>query len=108
MEIAVTVLKWVILIFLAGVIGQLGKSLTLKLLALRRQKRSSGELAGSVRQALEDPAEAPVRVDEAAVEDAAALKLEKKRRKAELKLAKKARKREATQGSETPDNAVQD
>jgi hypothetical protein len=74
MEHLQTVLLWLLLAFLAGFVGQFGKSLTLRLLASRRRARA----------AKSESASAPT----AAVPDA---KLEKKRLKAELKARKKGR-----------------
>lgn len=73
MDVVLQVLMWLGLAFLAGFVGQFGKSLTLKLLARRR--------------AASGAAPAP---------DYERSKLEKKRAKAELKRSKKSHADEET------------
>ncbi len=74
MDILLEVLKWAALVFVAGMIGQLGKTVTLKTLERRRRSRDQG--------AAPRPAEAPT--------DAAAAKAAKKAIKAQVKARKKA------------------
>jgi len=66
------ILKWVLLVFVAGVIGQIGKSLTLRVIERRR------------RRALSSPPSAPEPKEQKALQKAA-----KKRAKAEAKRLKK-------------------
>jgi len=74
------VLKWVLLVLVAGFIGQFGKSFALKLIERRRSKRT------------EPSSDAPTASPEVEIEKArleAQAKIEKKRAKAEIKRAKK-------------------
>jgi hypothetical protein len=73
-EIAITVIKWAIIVFVAGIIGQFGKSLTLHVLEWWR-KRKAKELHKE-KSHKEKPS-------------GKLSKLEKKRQKAEIKRLKK-------------------
>jgi hypothetical protein len=77
------VLKWVLLVLVAGFIGQFGKSLALRLIERRRQKRIEPP-PGSSRP----PTPSEVEIEKARLE--AAVKIEKKRAKAQVKRQKKA------------------
>ncbi|MBW2986097.1 hypothetical protein KY333_01880 [Candidatus Woesearchaeota archaeon] len=67
-EIAITVIKWAIIVFIAGIIGQFGKSLTLQILNwIKKRKTKSSPSKPSKKLS----------------------KLEKKRQKAEIKRLKK-------------------
>ncbi len=81
MDILLQVLLWVGLAFLAGFIGQFGKSLTLRLLEKRRLNRER---------------ETPIAAAENGASEKARGKIEKKRAKAELKDRKKDRQRPET------------
>ncbi len=85
MELALEILKWVALVFVAGVIGQLGKSLTLRIIDSRRRRR---EGKNAETKMVESPAAAPSR------NDAAMGKEERKARKKEAKSDLKRRKKE--------------
>jgi len=75
------VLKWVLLVLVAGFIGQFGKSFALRLLERRRSRRTTSSPDG--------PATPPnVEIERVRLE--AQAKIEKKRAKAEVKQAKKA------------------
>ncbi len=76
------VLKWVLLVLVAGFIGQFGKSLALRLIERRRRKA-----AGSDPNAPTTPADPRAEIEKARLE--ARAKIEKKRAKAEVKRAKK-------------------
>ncbi len=73
METLIQILTWLGLAFLAGFVGQFGKSLTQKILLRRRTRRAAAESGPSVEDTLSGKA----------------VKLEKKRTKAELKRTKK-------------------
>lgn len=72
-EIAITIIKWVIIVFIAGIIGQFGKSLTLHLLDWWRRRKAKTSPAKTVSRS----------------ESKKLSKLEKKRQKAEIKRLKK-------------------
>ncbi|MBW3002877.1 hypothetical protein KY338_06985 [Candidatus Woesearchaeota archaeon] len=72
-EITVTIIKWVIIVFIAGIIGQFGKSLTLHLLEWWRKRKAR------VSPAKTAPHSKSKKLS----------KLEKKRQKAEIKRLKK-------------------
>jgi len=76
------VLKWVLLVLVAGFIGQFGKSFALKLIERRRR-----EAADSDPNAPQTPADPRVEIEKARLE--ALAKIEKKRAKAKVKRAKK-------------------
>lgn len=76
------VLKWVLLVLVAGFIGQFGKSFALKLIERRRAKT-----AGSAPTVSPTPADPRVEIEKAQLD--AQAKIEKKRAKAEVKRAKK-------------------
>lgn len=76
MDVLLQILLWVGLAFLAGFIGQFGKSLTLRLLDKRRRNQELVKVSDGGDEGLSETARA---------------KLEKKRAKAELKRQKKSR-----------------
>jgi len=86
-DVLLEILKWVLIVFVAGVIGQLGKSLTLKILDERRKKK---EAAGA--QSTEPPL-VPLPAKSAAPDAKTAKELtkqQKKTAKAQQKRRKKA------------------
>jgi hypothetical protein len=93
MELVLNILKWIAIVFLAGVVGQFGKSLTLKLLHLRG-RRATGDLDRaapdpSVRAA-RDEADPEPSARELAETWRAQQKAQKKSSRARLKAAKDA------------------
>jgi hypothetical protein len=84
MDVALEVLKWAAVVFAAGVVGQLGKSLTLKFLAARRLREPAGREGSASDTA---PAAEPTHS-----------KGEHKQRKKQLKTEAKLRKKNATSG----------
>ncbi len=76
------VVKWVLLVLVAGFIGQFGKSFALRL--IERRRRKAADLDPNVSQPASDPRGEieKVRLD-------AQAKIEKKRAKAKVKRAKK-------------------
>ncbi len=92
MELTFETLKWVALVFLAGVIGQLGKSLTLRIIDARRRRRK-----GKNSKALSDGELSPGRNHETSKEQRAESDMsheERKARKKEAKIEMKRRKKE--------------
>jgi len=83
------VLKWVLLVLVAGFIGQFGKSFALRLIERRRRKA-----AGSDPNVSPTPADPRVEIEKARLE--ARAKIEKKRAKAEVKRSKKSDESEKT------------
>ena len=81
LEAVWNVLKWVLLVLVAGFIGQFGKSFALRLIERRRRKRA--DLSPD-----EPPIPPEVLIEKQRFE--AQAKIEKKRAKAEVKRAKKA------------------
>lgn len=73
-QIAITVIKWAIIVFIAGIIGQFGKSLTLHILEWWRKRKAKEQHKETVHK--EKPSKK-------------LSKLEKKRQKAEIKRLKK-------------------
>jgi len=69
-QIALTIIKWVVIVFVAGIIGQFGKSLTLRILDWWKKRKAKSSLA------------APSKKHS---------KLEKKQQKAEIKRLKKSK-----------------
>jgi len=80
MDLALQILGWVALAFLAGFIGQFGKSLTERLLARRRERRDEA------RPGAPEPLQA---LEAAPAGDKERAKIEKKQAKAEYKRRKK-------------------
>ena len=76
------VLKWVLLVLVAGFIGQFGKSFALRLIERRRRKAADSD--PRVSQTSADPR---AEIEKARLD--ALAKIEKKRAKAEVKRAKK-------------------
>ena len=74
-EITITIIKWAIIVFIAGIIGQFGKSLTLHILDWWRKRKVKVSPAKTIH-----PSEKPSKK---------LSKLEKKRQKAEIKRLKK-------------------
>ncbi len=85
------VLKWVLLVLVAGFIGQFGKSFALRLIERRRRRRKA---AGSDPNVSPTPADPRVEIEKARLE--ARAKIEKKRAKAEVKRSKKSDESEKT------------
>lgn len=79
------ILKWVALVFVAGIIGQLGKSLTLRIIDSRRRRRERNN---------EEVAAQPLIADEPAQIQQDMGKEERKARKKEAKADLKRRKKE--------------
>lgn len=89
-------LWWVLVIFVAGIIGQFGKSLTLKIL-----DRFTGDKEAAAESEVEpanDTGERYDSVDAVAADTGLDVKEAKKRKKAELKRMKKEAKSEAKSG----------
>lgn len=82
MDIAIEILKWVLLILLAGFIGQFGKSLSLRIIHYIQDRNKKGIANTTV--AAQEP-NRPVKV----TSDEADQKVEKKMLKNQLKLDKK-------------------
>ncbi|MBW3005025.1 hypothetical protein KY310_04290 [Candidatus Woesearchaeota archaeon] len=74
-EITLTVIKWVIIVFIAGIIGQFGKSLTLHILDWWKKRKAKTAPVNTAKHQ-ETPSKK-------------LSKLEKKRQKAEIKRLKK-------------------
>ena len=72
-QITITVIRWVIIVFIAGIIGQFGKSLTLHLLDWWRKRKAKVSPAKTVSHSKSKKLS----------------KLEKKKQKAEIKRLKK-------------------
>lgn len=73
-EIALTVIKWIIIVFVAGIIGQFGKSLTLHVLDWWKKRKAKAQSKETVNKEMPSKKLS---------------KLEKKRKKAEIKRLKK-------------------
>ena len=76
-EIAITIIKWVMIVFIAGMIGQFGKSLTLQALNWMKKRKTKSVSAKQIKHS-EKPSKK-------------LSKLEKKRQKAEIKRLKKSK-----------------
>lgn len=74
-QIVLTIIKWVIIVFIAGIIGQFGKSLTLHLLDWWKKRKAKATPAKTKSY----PAKSSKKLS----------KLEKKKQKAEIKRLKK-------------------
>lgn len=81
-EITITVIKWIIIVFIAGIIGQFGKSLTLHILDWWRKRKAKKE----------SPKKPSVHEKQVVHKEPFSKKLsklEKKKQKAEIKRLKK-------------------
>lgn len=74
-KIAITIIKWVIIVFIAGIIGQFGKSLTLQVLNWMKKRKTKSVSAKPIKHS-EKPSKK-------------LSKIEKKRQKTEIKQLKK-------------------
>jgi hypothetical protein len=103
MDVVIEILKWTTVIFVAGFIGQFGKSLTLWLLK-RARERKANEAKAKVAPAMEKKAPGPVEplIPEQEKLDKKAAKAEMKRLKKEAKAEEKRAKEEAKAGVELP------
>jgi len=103
MDVVIEILKWTAVIFVAGFVGQFGKSLTLWMLR-RAQEKKANKAKAKVAPAIEEKAPGPVEPANPEQEktDKKAAKAEKKRLKKEAKAEEKRAKEEAKVSVELP------
>ncbi|MBD3334385.1 MAG: hypothetical protein GF355_02615 [Candidatus Eisenbacteria bacterium] len=108
MDTVIVVLKWIALVFAAGVVAQFGKSLTLKILESRRRRKAERLMESTPGPGptlpdskTGDEADLEILAKQQQIEaERIRQKAEKKSRKAELKRAKKLAKEQVREADE--------